>query len=286
MSGNNFYLTLPSDASMLNHPDNHGGCYTVDLPTTLHVNSHSWECALVEMIYNRDFPQILKEDIWIGICINDAQGGTWSNCAGETITDEEATVIYQNARSFVESVFEPLLVRVLKAAKITYTGLEVTIDANDYVTIVIASAKHTSRRPIRIEMSTSLARIMGFTRSQLKENRYLQSTINHNFTSIRTYFPVKLSRAISGLWVYTNIIQPHITGHSTSPLLRVIPLDNNSTNDATNVVQIQRPYYFNLSMDEIQSVTISIYNENGSVPIIFASPVVIKLNIRRKLQVS
>lgn len=284
MSDNSFYITLPSDASMINHPENTGGSYIVDLPNTLHLNTHSWECALVEMIYNRDFPQLLKEDIWMGVCINDIENGTWKKCSMAMLTEKETSIVYEDVDTFINGPFKGLLKKIIKESKLTVKNLQVILDANKHVQIKMDEIKHVSKMPIRIEMSSTLSRILGITQSQLKESHYLQSTRQFTLDSGRSYFPVKLTRAISSLWIYTNIIQSHITGHTTSPLLRVLPLDSNSTNDSTNIVQIQRPYYFRLNQDEIQSIKIEIYNENGRVPIPFGSPVVLKLHIRRKIK--
>jgi hypothetical protein len=58
-----FYLTLSSDGGRDTFPNNHGGDFTVQLDKILDMRAHSWEVALVEMIYTgQAFPNMGIED--------------------------------------------------------------------------------------------------------------------------------------------------------------------------------------------------------------------------------
>ena len=44
-----FYLVLPSNSSMLYHPDNTSFCYTTYLPREIHLRGNKWTVGLVEL---------------------------------------------------------------------------------------------------------------------------------------------------------------------------------------------------------------------------------------------
>ena len=284
--GTNFYLTLPSDASMSSHPQNNGGEYTVDLPNSIHINSHSWECALVEIILNQDWVDIIQSDIWAAVCINDKEGGGWSVCKLDFLP-VKSKVHYESGKDFVETGLLPLLRDLLKSANVTGgEGFEIKVSRKEHVTISLKRGgmlKHTTKMPIRIELSSACLRILGIAQDQLKEGRYLQTDADGALSSVTSRFPIKLARSVTSLWVYSNIIKPHITGHMLTPLLRVIPVDKTAERDISRVLQFDTPYYFSLNVDYIESINISIYNAGGQEPLKFASPVVCKLHFRRRM---
>ncbi len=67
-----------------------------------------------------------------------------------------------------------------------------------------------------------------------------------------------------------------------TPLLRVIPIDPRRGTDVARVLHFDKPQYMSLSRDSIEDIEIRIYNINGTVPIPFASPTVLKLHFRRR----
>ena len=107
-----------------------------------------------------------------------------------------------------------------------------------------------------------------------------------------SFFRPALGRAITSLWVYTDIIKPHMTGHSFSPLLRIIGVhgagkagmgeDILSLSFETRVEQFDRIHYYPLLMDEVSSITMHITNGGGKSAVQFSSPVIIKLHFRRR----
>ena len=107
-----------------------------------------------------------------------------------------------------------------------------------------------------------------------------------------SFFRPALGRAITSLWVYTDIIKPHMTGHSFSPLLRIIGVhgagkagkgeDILSLSFETRVEQFDRIHYYPLLMDEVSSITMHISNGGGKSAVQFSSPVIIKLHFRRR----
>ena len=58
-----FYLTLPSNASMKVHPDNTLAHYITDFPQRISV-SGEWECELAEIQYPHTWYNVREDDTW------------------------------------------------------------------------------------------------------------------------------------------------------------------------------------------------------------------------------
>ena len=58
-----FYLTLPSNASMKMYPDNTLAHYITDLPQRIDLTGE-WECGLAEIQYPHTWYNVTEEDVW------------------------------------------------------------------------------------------------------------------------------------------------------------------------------------------------------------------------------
>lgn len=280
MEGDNFYATLISDASMLVHPDNQGGDFTVSLPSPIQLNSHFWEVGLDEIAFSQDWDPYVKEDLWAAACINDIEGGGWTDCARVIASDQMLKQSSFTCNEFLTSVFKPLVTQALTEAGIKGVNIQIVYekvgDRMKFTTPI------TSPRPVRLELSTLLNQILGFARHQLVLNRYFQSDRNLRIDSPLSYFPTKPKRGVEMLLIYTNIIKPHATGHTMSPLLRIVELKADNDDANKRVVQFKRIQYYPVNMDDISEITVKIYNLNGLSPIQFASQVTCQLHFRRR----
>lgn len=281
MEGEDFYVTLPSDSSMQRFPNNNGGKFTVQLPQRLSLNSHFWEVALTEIAFNQDWPPVLSSDIWVKICINDKTGATWKVCATEYLEDGLWKRKYDDFPDFIESSIVPLINKTLACNKIKHGAFQF-VHSKDSVRFSATGIISPTGMPIRIEFSTTLLSIMGFARDQLVESRYFQSAVDKTLSSPTSFFTPNLNRGITLLMVYTNIIKPHIAGHSMAPLLRIIEVLPDLSKDTTRLITILRPQFYTLNMDEISDISIEIYSLGGGETLKFAMPVICQLQFRRK----
>lgn len=284
MEGNSFYVTLSSDASMIEHPTNQGGNFTVELPQTLNINSHFWEVGLDEIVFNQDWTPFLREDVWATVCINDKEGGGWSTCEIE-YPDEIQISLLQTEDQFLSSIVQPIIEKALKKAKVSNINLSLTMDPSTRLVEFTTPVKTEDDMPIRLEISAILSRILGFTRKQLKEGRYFQSDTNNVLTSGKSIFPFDLTRGIELLMLYCNIVKPHMVGHAMAPLLRVVDIParkKQNSESVKRVLQFLRVHYYPVNTDNLSSITIQIYNSGGLAPIQFASPVICHLHFRRR----
>jgi len=143
-------------------------------------------------------------------------------------------------------------------------------------------AETSKKQSVRLEFSTSLYQMLGFQPHQLVENRYFQTDQKSEIKSESSHFAANISRGVSSLWIYTDIIANQITGDALSPLLRVIQVDPKIENNVSRVVEFQRPHFCALQAGNIQTIRVNIRNAYGLETIQFATPVVSKLMFRRK----
>jgi hypothetical protein len=295
MDNDNFYIDLPSDASLLQHPENHGGKYTVELPNTLSLISHQWEAALVEIVFQRDWETLIASDIWVAFCINDTVGGGWSKCSGKTAAkaDQLQTWHYKDFADFWGKVVKPLIDEAAKQADLMGAHSEavaMTVDSGTKRVWLKMRVKSKTGMPVRLELSHSLLQMLGFNRSQLKLSRYFQSDAAGAISTGYSHFSPDFSRGISSLWVYSNIVKPHIAGHGLSPLLRIISVGvggaaasgGDGTESAARIISFPQAHYYPLLLDDLSAISIYITNSGGLEAIKFATPVICKLHFRRR----
>ncbi len=287
MDGDNFYLTLPSDASLLRYNENHGGRYTVDLPHQLNVSAHSWEVGLSEIIFTQDWAPLLESDIWAAVCI-DVGEGKWASCGASHIGKDKAKKHYTDFMTCWDDALSPMITKALELSTIWPTTPVVSLTQSKRSKLVKfeITVVNTKRKAVKLEMSDALLKIMGFTRDQLEDGRAFLSNASQRIVAGPSRFQPSLLRGITSLWVYTNIVKPQITGHTFNPLLRVVEVDSSEGTGknamGTRVVSFNKPNYFGLNTNTIESISIWITNIGGLEPIIFATPVVCKLQFRRK----
>jgi hypothetical protein len=238
--------------------------------------------GLSEIIFNQDWPYLILEDICITACKNSAVGGKWIACKQHTITEAEAKKGYVSVEEFITTTLKRLIETALKGAGATKLAVVCKVDATTKRFSFETPTTTAGKVPLRLQFSSILLQILGVTGDQLVENVYFQTDKTLSFKFAGSHFPPNLRRNITSLWVYTDIIQPNMTGGMYTRLLRFIEVDGDTTNDISRVKRFDKPHYYPLSTGTVNNVTISIYNIGGMAPIQFASPVVCKLHFRRR----
>ena len=303
-----FYVDLPSDSSMERYPANHGGEYTVDLPISLQLSSHQWEAGLVEAIFNQEWSPVVIKDLWVQICI-DKGNSIFAACGAAYV--KETKVPETNMEDFADvwtKLLEPMFKRAMKKASLWVEGTDtknkvfnMSFDkASKRFTLTITPNEAKRKTALRLEMSTSLLNILGFTRFQLsrapkgsvlptkhkllnkQESRYFFSNSEGKIVTPPSHFTPSISRGITSLWIYTDLVKPHITGHTFSPLLRVIAVDHSMDGGSARVVRFNQVHYYPLTSGNISSIHIKITNQGGLEPVNFAVPVTMKLHFRKR----
>ncbi len=197
---------------------------------------------------------------------------------------------YKDAKTFVTNIVIPLIKKALESTGAA-SGAKVSIvDKTLENGLVYNSLKIETTNVLRwrLEMSPILLRILGFNRSQLIDDRFFRPTDNilknkpTKLSEIISKNTLDLDRALSSLWIYTDLISPHIVGHINSPLLRVVGIDKKVKAGVTRVLTFTHPHYYPLSQYSISEIQISIYNIFGEEPIEFQSPVMCQLHFHKR----
>lgn len=312
MDNSNFYVDLPSDASMTKYPANHGGEFSVDLPFSLNLSSHQWEVGLVEAIFTQEWSPIIVKDIWVQVCIDVGNGEFGMPGTANVNMENVSKTNVKDFEDVWENLFAPMFREALELSGVITKGkynkgdvVKVVVDSTNKRIILNISPPSPrdskNLRGIRLEMSQSLLRILGFTSSQLKDvpdaikafqsgsdskrARFFFSNADGKIITPKSIFEPSLNRGISTLWIYSDIIKPHFTGHTLSPLLRIIAVDrkDEGRNDAgVRLVRFDTVDYFPLKYDDVSTIRVKITNQGGLETIQFSSPVIIKLHFRRR----
>ena len=130
---------------------------------------------------------------------------------------------------------------------------------------------HVKKNSI-IKMSKSLSSVLGFTETDAfyHGNDYYRAN----------QFPI-FNRAITALYVYTNIIEPTFIGNVKAPLLLTCPfkkLDNNIVNEQ----EFLNPNYNKLNRKVLRQIDIGIYDDSGVLVPFLHGKTKLSLHFRRK----
>ena len=60
-----FYLTLPSNSSMSQYPDNHGGHFYTKLPQSIDLSAKGFEVGLAEIQYSNTYANVKTDQAWL-----------------------------------------------------------------------------------------------------------------------------------------------------------------------------------------------------------------------------
>ena len=113
-----------------------------------------------------------------------------------------------------------------------------------------------------IQMSKSLASILGF-----ESSRTLLYTDNMFVRAL--HFPI-FNRNITGLYIYSNIINPVYIGDVRAPLLLTCPFKTDDGKNTVHQLEFLNPTYTSLNRNTILQIDIIIYDDAGTlVPFLF-----------------
>ena len=107
MEASNFYMTLPSNASIDLYPKNSLSDYKVQLPRTLNLN-HKYETALVEITYPATY-DLLSQTL-VDIVIGNTETGVTHQTKLEGLTLTSVRKVISKTNSTLATVSEELKV--------------------------------------------------------------------------------------------------------------------------------------------------------------------------------
>ena len=252
MESPDFYLTLPSNASMNTHPDN-----TLTHYITQRLNlSGQWECGLVEILYPHSWYNVREQDASFGI-------GLRNTDETEEITTTRTRIevgYYQGPQIFVKTINKALL-RALPAnvVRLSYSVITHKMTLTMLSNVVFLGDMNTT--------------ILGF-----RDNPLIGP--NDGTDIVREADSVvDMSRGFESLYVYTDVVEPRVVGDSLVPLLRIVPL-NGRQGDTVSKTYKRRSTYPYWSKSLVQSRLI-IRDDTGRPVPFERGKVVVTLHFRR-----
>ena len=244
-----FYVTLPSNASMQTYPNNTLSHYF----TTIHKRialQGQWECGLSELHYIR---------AWLNI-----KGLKLRVIDGETVKD---IIIpdgyYETAETLIETM--NILGSIVKWENREQTPFEFE---------VVRKRVHlTLQNKIELLLPDVLRDILGFRDGHFRN----ENTVAVGFFSI---VEPDMTRGMSCMYIYTNIIEPRIVGDTTARLLRVIPAGKKQGESV--MMDMKNIQYMDVTNPDFDTVEILICDETGKKVPFTTGRVVVTLHFREK----
>ena len=293
-----FYLTLPSNASMKVHPDNTLAHYITDLPQRISV-SGVWECGLPEIQYPHTWYNVREDDTWF--YLNERTP------VGPTPSTKTAAGYYRSP--------DVLLDHVNKALKRMWT--DKTRAKLSYSTITQKMTLHMSpgtdfSMPYQSAMGTILGfypslvtspardldtRVYTHPRVGEETNRVYPpelgltpsatvtlppdkaKTIDYSFRQ-EANTAVNMNQGFDTIYVYTDVVESRIGGDSLVPLLRCLPVRGG--HGATVSDRFTNVHYVPLLRKEFGTIEVDIRDDTGQrVPFEYGR-VTVTLHFRRR----
>ena len=187
-----FYLVLPSNSSMITHPNNTLAQYITNLPRRINI-SGVWECGLTEIHYPHEWYNVRNARLTVehdgnmetDVCFEDGYYHSPEALATTLNGDKPGRVKFA-----YEPVTQKFIAHVKSKTKFTLYG--------------------------------DLPDILGFGAWSGDSTTSLTSSARSMF--VRASSIVDLRRGFESLYVYSSIVAPRIVGDKIAPLLRIVPI--------------------------------------------------------------
>lgn len=231
-------MVLPSNSSPKIYPDNKTSNFKIQLSERVELHN-KWEVALLEINYPNTIEQVSDGENAIDILYSDGKKDTFLLRPGHYITKE-------NLLFALHETLTPL--EELPSGNGRSSVVELT--ENGYIMF-----HPFNRAPdAKYSFSPRLAIQLGL----LHSGPYLT-----NEELLGTY-PVDTSLGVTPqLYVYLDIIEDQIVGHTRVPLLRTIPVETRKSYGGMTTYRCDPPIYFKLKTKSFDTLEVNIRTHTG-----------------------
>ena len=247
-----FYLHLPSNASLDKFPNNTLTEYRVGLPQTVSLTG-DWEVALTEIHYPH----------------------SWNNVQGNF----ENRFYLRNQE--LDDMWEPLIVPQGHYSSVAgvITKINEVVSANNRFKDEVQLSLDTLNRKVTVHLQnkvevyfSDIGQMLGFLPKEV---------ISKTSTAERE---ADLDHGFHDLYLYCDIIQPQYVGDALVPLLRILPVEGK---DGERISRLFiRPQYLPVSRKQFESIEVNIKRDTGeTVPFEFGR-VLLTLHFRQSRPVN
>ena len=246
MASDDFYLVLPSNASMTRHPNNTLAQYITNLPRRICL-SGDWEFGLTEIHYPHD----------------------WYNVRDARLTVEHDGKMETDAY-FEDGYYDSpeALVKTLNGDK---PG-RVKFGYEPVTQKIVAHMKGDTK----FALYGDLHDILGFGTGDSRTS--IESSVRSMF--VRAYSIVDLKRGFESLYVYSSIVEPRIVGDKIAPLLRIVPITGR--HGEMVAACFDHVQYMPVLSREFEAIEIEIRADTGRPVPFERGKVTVTLHLRRR----
>ena len=267
-----FYMTLPSNASMEMHPDNTLTHYVTHLPQRIDLTGE-WECGLAEVQYPHTWYNVTENDVWFFLNTVDVTDSSIRSKLSCGYYDDPLTLMYHVNKGLYSMRTEKTQAQLSYSSVTQKMTLHMT--ENTLFTIPYHSAVASMlgfREPIA---SKSVAA----TSSPVlpADSRHPDSSYPFHFEADDV---VNLTQGFDTLYLYTDIVESRIVGDTLAPLLRVLPISGHHGDRVS--ARFTNVHYVPLLRSNFDSIEVDIRNDMGRrVPFEYGR-VTVTLHFRRR----
>jgi hypothetical protein len=252
-----WYAVFPSNASPDIYPDNRTSRFKVQLSERVELHG-DWQVALLEVQYPATFPHVQKGNDWIKLTspipearqIGDGVEAPTHNHYTQEKTYQMRVGYYNDARHFVDSLQETL--KPLFKSSSSDDWDRTVIDIGSSNRLVFPRLKYHERASY--EFAPQLAYQLGLTHPGPYEAH--KTLVGEKSVDISIGTPQQM-------FVYLNLIQDQIVGHTRAPLLRTIPVTTEAKFGSMSTYRCKPPLYFDLKTRSFDSIEVNIRTSTG-----------------------
>lgn len=261
-------LVLSSNSSFRYHPENTLTTFSVQLSSTLDLSNNQYECALSEIQFYKS---------WYNV------PNTWVIIRNKNTNQNYKIYVYEGYYNTLEQLISTINDRIeyVCGSKIA-NDVKFCVDAPSKKTFVSKLMRHG----YTVELDSELSIILGFDEiclQNLGSNEYELTPNLSIYDESKLHFYSSDSdrlKALYNIFVYTDAIQPSIVSDIEAPLLRVVPVSDES-HWTYQTSTFTKPQYLPLAQKHLRSITIYLKDSQGN-PILFNNgQTIITLEIRK-----
>ena len=246
MASDDFYLVLPSNASMTTHPNNTLAQYITNLPRRISL-SGAWECGLTKRHYPHD----------------------WYNVRNARLTVEHDGKMETDAY-FEDGYYgsDKTLVRALNDG---VKGGSVKFSYDPVTRKVCVQMKGDTT----FALYGDLLNVLGFGTG---DGVVIRTSNRKTLTQGNSI--VDLRRGFESPYVYSSIVEPRIVGDKIAPLLRIVPITGR--HGEMVAARFDLVQYMPVLSREFEAVEIEIRDDTGRPVPFERGKVTVTLHLRRR----
>ena len=265
-----FYMTLPSNASMKTHLDNTLTHYITDLPQRIDLTGE-WECGLAEIQYPHTWYNVTEDDVWLFLNEIDDPDVTRRTKLSCGYYDDPLTLMYHINKGLHSLWSEKTRVQMSYSSVTQKMTLHMTPN-----TVFI------------IPNHSSTASMLGFRTPVASDREAVTSSSVSDLHPSDSSYPfhveandvVNMTQGFNTLYVYTDIVASRIVGDTLAPPLRALPISGRHGDILSD--RFNNIHYVPLLCSTFHSIEVDIRDDMGRhVPFEYGR-VTVTLHFRRR----